>query len=357
MRRDIRHALAVFAAVAGASLTGDALATSQRTFVASTGLDTNACSLSAPCRSFAAAITKTSTNGEVIVLDSAGYGPVTIAKSISLIAPPGVYAGVTVFSSDGITVNAPGIIVVLRGLSINGQGGQNGINLLQAARLRIENCVISSMTGDGILHAANGAEVVVLDTIIRDNLGNGLDILADTSIVLDHVRSEHNLFDGISILSLSNTVAATISDSLFVFNGRHGISVATSVPSSTPRVMVDRSVLADNVGSGFVLNGANAHSVGTLTRNSIHRNGGDGVSVLGGFSAETIVSVYENTISGNANGIRADGSNLAIVEVSGNTMSAEALAYKQANSASFRSYGNNVGVYYTSGTIYTVSGK
>src|SRR5258706_80464 len=84
-------------------------------------------------------------NGEMIVLDSAGYGPVVISKSISLIAPAGVYAGLTVFTGDGITVNGPGIIVVLRGLSINGQGGGYGIALEQAAHLRIENCVISNM--------------------------------------------------------------------------------------------------------------------------------------------------------------------------------------------------------------------
>ena len=65
----------------------------QRTFVASTGLDTHPCSISTPCRSFGTAIAHTDDNGEIIVLDSAGYGTVTIAKSVSIIAPPGIYAG------------------------------------------------------------------------------------------------------------------------------------------------------------------------------------------------------------------------------------------------------------------------
>ncbi len=91
------------------------------------------------------------------MLDSAGYGPVTITKSVSLIAPAGIYAGITVFSGDGITVNAPGATVVLRGLSINGQGGSNGVNVLGAARVRIENCVISGMGIDGIMYSAPGA--------------------------------------------------------------------------------------------------------------------------------------------------------------------------------------------------------
>jgi len=65
----------------------DAAATAQRTFVASTGNDAAPCSLAQPCRGFARAITQTNAGGEVIVLDSAGYGPVTITKSVSLIAP------------------------------------------------------------------------------------------------------------------------------------------------------------------------------------------------------------------------------------------------------------------------------
>ena len=81
----------------------------QRTFVASVGSDAGPCSITAPCRGFAAAVTKTSAGGEVIVLDSAGYGAVTITKSVSIIAPPGVYAGISVFSGNGITVNAPGV--------------------------------------------------------------------------------------------------------------------------------------------------------------------------------------------------------------------------------------------------------
>jgi hypothetical protein len=81
----------------------------QRTFVASYGSDANPCSLTAPCRGFAAAVAQTSTDGEVIVLDSAGYGTVTIAQSVSIIAPPGVYAGISVFSGDGITVGSTSI--------------------------------------------------------------------------------------------------------------------------------------------------------------------------------------------------------------------------------------------------------
>jgi hypothetical protein len=167
-------------------------ATAQRTFVASHGVDNPNCSIAAPCRNFAAAIIATSSGGEIIVQDSAGYGPVTVTKSVAIISPPGIYGGISVFSGNGITVNAPGATVVLRGLSINGQGGANGILVQQAARVRIESCVISNMGAQGVYHQADNGEMIVLDTISRDNGDGGFALVAqNASIVLDHVRSEH----------------------------------------------------------------------------------------------------------------------------------------------------------------------
>src|SRR4029453_9954756 len=126
----------VIAAIAVLSgiMAQDALALAQRTFVRSDGLDANACTILQPCRSFAAALAKTSADGEIIVLDSAGYGPVTIGQSVSIIAPPGVYAGITVFSGDGIVINGNvNAKAVLRGLTVNGQGGNIGVRLQQGA--------------------------------------------------------------------------------------------------------------------------------------------------------------------------------------------------------------------------------
>jgi hypothetical protein len=71
-------------------------AAAQRTFVATSGVDNPSCSLASPCRTFAAAVAATAIGGEAIVLDSGGYGPVTVTKSMSIITPPGIYAGVSV---------------------------------------------------------------------------------------------------------------------------------------------------------------------------------------------------------------------------------------------------------------------
>src|SRR5829696_3669713 len=107
------------------ALTGEASALVQRTFVSGLGSDANPCSRAEPCRTFGAAIAQTLAGGEVIALDSAGYGPVTITKAISLIAPPGVYAGITttVANTYAITVAAgANDLVVLKGLSLTGLG-------------------------------------------------------------------------------------------------------------------------------------------------------------------------------------------------------------------------------------------
>jgi len=110
----------------------------QRSFVSTTGLDANACTLAAPCRSFGTALTHTDVGGEIIVLDSGAYGRVTITQSVTIEAPAGVYAGISVFAStNGIDVNAPGATVTLRGLSITGVGGNVGIFIYSVDALRI----------------------------------------------------------------------------------------------------------------------------------------------------------------------------------------------------------------------------
>jgi hypothetical protein len=157
-----------------------AAATSQRTFVASNGIDANPCSLSQPCRTFARALTQTNAGGEIVVLDSAGYGPVTIAKAVSIVAAPGAHAGITAFSGDAITVNAPDGTVVLRGLSITGQGATNGIHYIETTSssfggqsLLVEDCTIQGMAGAAIVatnnHFARELQAVVKRSVLRNS--------------------------------------------------------------------------------------------------------------------------------------------------------------------------------------------
>jgi hypothetical protein len=144
-KRYLLTPLALTAILAG-GLAGDAFAAVQGTFVAWTGNDANSCSLAAPCRAFGAAILQTSANGEVIVLDSAGYGPATITQPVSIIAPPGIYAGISVTSGGaGMTVNTGSGKVTLRGLTINNiSGGTSGIAFLSGTSLYVDNVIVTN---------------------------------------------------------------------------------------------------------------------------------------------------------------------------------------------------------------------
>lgn len=342
-------------------------ATAQRAFVATTGADANTafnCSLVNPCRGFAAAVGVTNVNGEVVALDSGGYGPVTITKSVSIIAPAGIYAGISVLSGDGVTVNAPAATVLLRGISISGQGGSTGISVQAAGRLRIENCVISGMASDGIHLTAAGAEMIVLDTIVRDNGGTGIGVAADLpSISLNQVRSEHNTGDGFHIAPIGGSlgVVATVVDSVFTYNGANGIG-ANDVSGATTTITVERSVMASNGLDGFVVTeDAGGSGVAAVSRNAINDNGGNGISVGGNMQGtasdnvlkrnsgygvlrssalapSTFVTLAGNVLVANlAGGIRATGTG-AQLELSANT-GLDVIAC--ANNAVVFTFGNN----------------
>ena len=216
---------------------------SQRTFVASTGVDTSAafnCSLVAPCRSFAAAISVTSPKGEVIVLDSAAYGVIpAITKSISVTAPPGIYAGISVFSGDGITINASATdTVVLRGLTINGQGGANGITITNALVVHVENCVIANMS-IGINQTKGLLEVN--DTIVRNSGNIGIYVVGPGQANLDRVRLKANNTG----LAAEFGGAVTMQDS--VVTGSPNIGVLANNPVDTgSRVTISRSLISSN---------------------------------------------------------------------------------------------------------------
>src|SRR5437660_11382242 len=125
------------------------VAQNNRSAVALSGNDAATCTVPDPCRTFDVAISKTNAGGEVIVLSSAGYGPFTVTKSVSIISPPAYHAAMAPTSGDAITINVDNALVVLRGLTLNGSlGGVNGITFTGAAtasntRVYVESCVIS----------------------------------------------------------------------------------------------------------------------------------------------------------------------------------------------------------------------
>jgi len=207
----------------------DAWAGAQRTFVAASGSDAFPCSLSQPCRSFAAAIANTNGNGEIIVLDSAGYGSVTVTKSVTIGAPPGVYAGISVFSGDGVTVDGNGIAVTLRGLSINGQGGATGINFAQGARLTVENCEIVNMANAGLVVSATNSQTIVDHSVLRSDGFTGVAVAGSGPIraTISNSTLAGNV-NAVAVASFGGGVSANVTRST-VGNNAIGYVGATAV--------------------------------------------------------------------------------------------------------------------------------
>jgi hypothetical protein len=174
-----------------------ALAQDGRSFVSGSGSDSNAvCALATPCRTFTHALAQTNSGGEVIVLDSAGYGPFSISQPVSIIAAPGIYAGITVTSGDGIDVSASGT-VILRGLTIE-NAGSTGNGILNTgvgiSVLHIENCVVNGFNGaNGSTGISDLKGVLELkDSTIRGNT-KGVLVVGPGIASIDHVRLEGNV--------------------------------------------------------------------------------------------------------------------------------------------------------------------
>src|SRR6266436_4740030 len=155
-------------------------AQASRTWISGVGDDANPCSRTAPCKTFAGAISKTAAGGEIDALDPGGFGAVTITKAITLDGGGGQVASVLVAGTNGIVVqaNAQTDVVILRNLRINGiSQGLNGIQFLAGKNLNVENCFIFGFTQNGIniaLNQASPASVHVLNTVVKNNGGVGI---------------------------------------------------------------------------------------------------------------------------------------------------------------------------------------
>lgn len=169
------HVLLCLLILLAVSAAANAQAT--RTWVSGVGDDANPCSRTAPCKTFAGAISKTASGGEINVLDPGGFGAVTITKSIT-ISSESFEAGVLVSGTNGIVISAPtNANVVLRGLDIEGLGtGLSGIKVLSAGSVHVEKCTINNFTQSGIEFVPSSASATtsqlhVSNTIVRNSFG------------------------------------------------------------------------------------------------------------------------------------------------------------------------------------------
>jgi hypothetical protein len=371
----------------------DALAVAQRTFVSTAGADANSalnCSLANPCRSFGTAMTVTAASGEIVVLDSGGYGRVTVDKSVTIAAPAGVYAGISVFAgTNGVDVLTDNLNVALRGLTINGQGGNKGINVTAMnIRLRIESCLIANLVAAasyGVYVSNPGGDLSIKDTIIRDNKW-GISV-SQGLVTLRRVQVEGSTLFGIGLTE----VQASLTESAVSGSGSYGIRIDsfssggavvaisdTSISGSAfdgvavylngaddALVAISRSTISGNSQGGAIAypNGAGALRLeiidstvkaNALTGLTITRLSGTGASVL---------TAAGNLISGNGGrGIRSVGNDTYAI-ASRNTITMNtSFGLEQASSAVLESSGdnivrgNNFGLVQTAGTITPIGG-
>jgi hypothetical protein len=250
-----------------------------RTWVSGVGDDANPCSRTAPCKTFAGAITKTAPHGEIDVLDPGGFGAVTITQSV-IIDGSGTFGSVLVAGTNAIVVQAaPSDTVILRGLSLDGLGGSvtpglNGIRFLTGQSLDVENCVIANFANFGIDAEAPGSTLTVADTSIRNAAAGGIQI-APTSggarAFIERTRVERGAF-GVHILG--DVVATLVDVSAFANTG------AGFWAEMAPAEMnVDPSTSAGNgVGiratSGGVVHMAGVTLVGNGTSALLEESGG-----------------------------------------------------------------------------------
>jgi len=273
-RSSVRISLLMFVILLTLSVAAQAQAT--RTWVSGVGDDANPCSRTAPCKTFAGAISKTAAGGEINVLDPGGFGAVTITKSIT-ISSEGFEAGVLVSGTNGIIVSAAATdVVILRGLDIEGLGtGLDGIKVLGGlAALHVEKCTINDFrgsNGSGIEIApttAGTVQVFIKDTIVRDNgQGTGGGILihpgagVTAKVSLDNVRTENNLFG----LKVQDNTTASIKNSVAAGNTNAGFS-AQQAGSGPISMIIDKSAAVNHGSSAVQSNSAAAFPNNSIVR-------------------------------------------------------------------------------------------
>ena len=221
-----------------------AQAQATRTWVSGVGDDANPCSRTAPCKTFAGAISKTATGGKINCLDPGGFGAVTITKSIEIdcFAFPG---GILNAATNGVIVNGAGAKVVLRGIEIHGAGtGINGVRILNAAEVTLDKCFIIAQTGSGIIVTATNVVInlIVLDTNITQ-VAKGISMTASgasgaalavmrNSSIYRTTTSGFELGSNLTFATISASVITGVTGSAVLVTGGNGqINVLDSVIS------------------------------------------------------------------------------------------------------------------------------
>ena len=284
-------------------LTADlAHAQATRTWVSGVGDDANPCSRTAPCKTFAGAISKTAVNGEIDAIDPGGFGAVTVTKSIT-IDGGGTFASILASGTSGVIVNiAAGNpsdtlrSVRLRRLSINGSGtgtrtGLDGVRVLKANSIFIDDVVISEFSEEGVDVNTDLDINLVMDNVqIRDCNGTGVKTFSTLGYVaasLQNVRVQTcavgleagqrtrvNVNDSVFTRNPIGLKATGFASVLNVANTFVAISQTVGVIGSPPSIIrlssctITQNLLGVDAGGGQII---------SLDQNTLYGNATDGV--------------------------------------------------------------------------------
>lgn len=267
----------IFAAalLAGTFLPATAALAQTRTWVSGVGDDVNPCSRTAPCKTFAGAISKTADKGEINCLDSAGYGALTITKNITIDCP-GVMAGVLTSNTNGFTINAAGIVVTLRNLTFDDVGTTLGsaIRIVAAAEVTIDNVTIENFAG----------------TTGTDGRGIAIDTAADIAVRVQNSRINNNGNIAIHANPSAGTVTLNVDNTQISHNGTTCVDLRQNTNAT-----ISRSSMTDCVGGAGVT--AELSTVTAQVNNSIIAN--NNVGIFAGNGGAPTVRIYGNVITGN----------------------------------------------------------
>jgi len=268
-----------------------------RTWVSGVGDDANPCSRTAPCKTFAGAISKTAVDGEIDALDPGGFGAVTITKAITI--DGNGWGSILASGTNGVNVNisanSGSNFVQIRNLSINGAAtgliGINIVNGVSGETVAVENCVIFDFragSGRGISDTRTAAgNLLVVDCLVKNNSGAGIAAIGTggTKTSVENTRSLKN-GDGIVLNGGSNFLSARNC----VTNSNTGNGFSAQGGSDMQIINCETMYNATGIQA---LNGVTAVRV---SRTTIARNTTDGL----GFAGGTIQSYGNNELSNNA---------------------------------------------------------
>jgi len=280
------------------AFTSVASAQATRTWVSGVGDDANPCSRTAPCKTFAGAISKTAVGGEIDCLDPGGFGAVTITKAITIDCDSGP-GGVLVSGTNGIVIaaNASTDVVTLRSINIVGLGtGINGISIISAKAVHLVDLNIKDFATAGVSTAVGATLLLTLkDVTISDCASGVLTQASGVNVVVgdyDHVQ----IYGGAAAINAQNGSRLSVHNST-IYAASQGVN-QNNLSGNGSVVFVTGSTFASNGTALLSTGGASIASSGNVfSSNGLVYNAAGGT-----ISSGTDSPSFQNGGTGMANG-------------------------------------------------------